>query len=146
MNKYTLVGLLLLAAHFVYGQTDRVKDEAQIRKAREASNAAIARHDAAGVVRDILPDYTITTGRGRHVAGRDSLTAFWKQTFAGMPGVVYRRIPLQVVISKNDTLAWETGRWEAAHSYSAGGNYSAMWRKVNGVWRTQAELFVSLEK
>ena len=146
MNRYTLVAILLLAVHFVCGQTNPAEEEAQIRKAREASNIAIARHDVVGVVRDILPDYTITTGRGRHVAGRDSLTAFWKQTFAGMPGVVYRRIPLQIVISKNDTLAWETGKWEAAHSYSAGGNYSAMWRKVEGVWRTQAELFVSLER
>lgn len=27
-----------------------------------------------------------------------------------------------------------------------GGNYSAMWRKIDGEWKLQAELFVSLKK
>jgi len=131
---------------FASGQTNPQKDEALIKAARVAGNTAIANHDVAGVVQNILPDFIIITGRAKQVAGRDSVAAFWRQTFAAMPGVQYVRMPLQVIISKNDSLAWETGRWTAIHSYSAGGNYSAMWRKINGAWKTQAELFVSLEK
>jgi hypothetical protein len=63
-----------------------------------------------------------------------------------MPGVVYHRHPLSIVISQNDSLAWETGKWTADHSYSHGGNYSAMWRKTGNSWKLAAELFVSLEK
>jgi hypothetical protein len=53
---------------------------------------------------------------------------------------------LSIVISQNDSLAWETGQWTADHSYSHGGNYSAMWRKTGNSWKLAAELFVSLEK
>lgn len=130
----------------ISAQSTPQADEALIRAARTASNKAIANHNVAGIVQNIMPDFIIVTGRGKQVAGRETVAAFWQQTFAQMPGVVYVRTPLQVIISKNDTLAWEAGKWTAIHSYSGGGNYSAQWRKSNGVWKTQAELFVSLEK
>jgi ketosteroid isomerase-like protein len=133
---------LLLVARCAMAQSA----DAQIRAARTASNEAIARYDASGVVRDMLMDYSIVTGRGQHVEGRDSVFAFWQKTFKVMPGVVYLRTPLSIVISKNDSLAWETGQWTAEHSYSKGGNYSAMWRKTKNSWKLAAELFVSLEK
>jgi ketosteroid isomerase-like protein len=120
--------------------------DALIRAARAASNEAIARHDAGSIVRDMLPDYSIVTGRGQHVQGRDSIFVFWQKTFKAMPGVVYIRTPAAITISKNDSLAWETGQWTAEHSYSSGGNYSAMWRKTATSWKLAAELFVSLEK
>ena len=143
MNKILLpLLLLLLVTRFGMAQSA----EARIRAARGASNEAIARHDADGIVRDMLQDYSIVTGRGQHVQGRDSLLAFWKVTFKAMPGVTYVRTPESIVISKNDSLAWETGHWTAEHSYSAGGKYSAMWRKSENSWKLAAELFVSLEK
>ena len=146
MARHLFTIALLLFTQLAFAQTSPAKDEALIKAARAASNAAIAEHDAAGIVQNLLLDFVIVTGRGTMVAGRDSVAAFWQKTFAQMPGVVYVRTPLQVTISKNDTLAWETGKWTAAHSYSGGGNYTAQWRKTNGVWQTRAELFVSLEK
>jgi hypothetical protein len=41
--------------------------------------------------------------------------------------------------------AWEKGTWEGFNTYSKGGEYSAMWRKVNDEWKLQAELFVALK-
>jgi len=137
--------LLLILLYFTRCASAQSAD-AQIRMARAASNEAIARHDAQGIVRDMLPDYSITTGRGQHLQGRDSMLVFWQKTFQAMPGVLYHRLPLSIVISQNDSLAWETGRWTAKHSYSRGGNYSAMWRKTGNAWKLAAELFVSLEK
>ena len=142
MNKrLPIIFLLLFGARCAIAQTV----EAQIRAVRAASNDAIARHDVDGVVRDMLPDYSIVTGRGQHVEGRDSVLALWRKTFNAMPGVVYLRTPASIVVSKNDSLAWETGQWVAQHSYSGGGNYSAMWRKKANSWKLAAELFVSLE-
>ena len=141
-KKLPLLFFLLICACCATAQSS----DALIRAARTASNEAIARHDASGIVRDMLPDYSIVTGRGQHVQGKDSVLAFWKKTFTAMPGVVYVRTPFDIVISKNDSLAWETGQWKAEHSYSAGGNYSAMWRKKDNSWKLAAELFVSLEK
>lgn len=138
--------LLLLVLLYFTRCASAQSSDAQIRVARAASNEAIARHDAQGIVRDMLPDYSIVTGRGQHLQGRDSMLVFWRKTFQAMPGVLYHRLPLSIVISQNDSLAWETGRWTAKHSYSCGGNYSAMWRKTGNAWKLAAELFVSLEK
>ena len=133
--------MLLPVVHCAMAQSA----EAQIRAARTASNEAISRHDADGIVRDMMPDYSIVTGRGQHVQGKDSLRVFWQETFKIMPGVVFRRTPVSIIISRNDSLAWESGHWIAEHSYSKGGNYSAMWRKTGNSWNLAAELFVSLE-
>ncbi len=146
MQKILLAAAFLLSAAALQAQTNAPKDIVAIKAARAASNKAIASHNVPGIVENFMPDYIIVTGRGKRVTGKDTVTAFWKQTFADMPGAVYVRTPLNITISKNDTLAWETGRWTAIHSYSGGGNYSAQWHKINGVWQTQAELFVSLEK
>jgi ketosteroid isomerase-like protein len=142
LNKLPLLFILVFGARYASAQSA----DAQIRAARAASNDAIARHDATGIVRDMLLDYSIVTGRGQHMQGRDSLLVFWQKTFQAMPGVVFRRNPLSIIISQNDSLAWETGQWTAERSYSHGGNYSAMWRKSENAWRLAAELFVSLEK
>lgn len=143
MNKSLPVLLLwlLFGSHGAMAQSA----EAQIRAIRMASNDAIARHDADAVVRNMLADYSIVTGRGQHVEGKDSVLLFWRKTFQVMPEVVFLRTPASIVISRNDSLAWETGLWTAEHSYSKGGNYSAMWRKQGNSWKLAAELFVSLE-
>ena len=143
MSKiFPVILLFLFSARYAMAQSA----EAQIKAVRMASNEAIARHDADGIVRNMLPDYSIVTGRGQHVDGKDSVLAFWRKTFKALPGVVYLRTPVSIVISRNDSLAWETGQWTAERSYSKGGNYSAMWRKSENSWRLAAELFVSLEK
>ena len=146
MYRYIALATLLFCGPAVNAQTNAVNDEAAIKAARQASNTAIASHDVAGIVKCLLPDYIITRGNGTQAISRDAVTNDWKKLFAANPQVNYVRTPLQINISKNDTLAWETGTWRAEHSYSAGGNYSAMWRKRNGIWMTQAELFVALEK
>ncbi len=142
LKKLPLLFVFVLCVHYATAQTA----DAQIRAVRAASNEAIARHDAQGIVRDMLQDYSIVTGKGQHMQGRDSMLVFWQKTFNVMPGVVYHRLALSIVISQNDSLAWETGQWTAEHSYSNGGNYSAMWRKTENSWKLAAELFVSLEK
>ena len=95
IKKLPLLFFLLLYTRCATAQSA----DALIRAARAASNKAIASHDVNGIVRDMLPDYSIVTGRGQHVQGRDSVFTFWQKTFKAMPGVVYflcggrRKIP-----------------------------------------------------
>jgi len=145
MYRYAIF-MLLFYSQLLSAQTNAAKDEGVIRATRQASNTAIAKHNVDGIIKYLLPDFTIIRGNATRAIGRDAIAEDWKKLFAANPQVKYVRTPLQITISKNDTLAWEVGTWRAEHSYSAGGNYSAMWRKRNGVWMTQAELFVSLEK
>jgi ketosteroid isomerase-like protein len=111
-----------------------------------ASNAAITRHDIDGMSKYWLPDFVQTIGRGITLTGRDTIIASWKALFKDNATVSYERKPISIAVGDNGIMAWETGFWTAKNSYSKGGNYSAMWRKIDGVWKLQAELFVSLKK
>jgi len=143
MIKYFLVFLLLTGPCFAIAQNTGADS---IRASRMASNAAIARHDIAGMAKYWLPDFVQTIGRGTSLTGKDTIVATWKQLFKTNPAVLYVRKPVTITVGDNGIMAWETGTWTAKSSYSKGGNYSAMWRKINGEWKLQAELFVSLRK
>lgn len=119
------------------------KDIEMIREARAASNAAIARQDAEGVAKFWMNDIVVISGEGGQYYGRSVLLKTFKKMFASSPAT-FERQPATIIIAKSGILAWETGNWR----YSTGdmyGNYSAMWRKINGKWLTQSELFVSLD-
>jgi len=145
MLRNLVVFILLLPAQIVFAQSMQ-DDIATIKASREASNAAIARHDIDAMSKYWLADFVQTIGRGSSLTGRDTIIGTWKQLFRTNSAVLYVRKPVQIVIGDNGIMAWETGTWEAKNSYSKGGNYSAMWRKIGGEWKLQAELFVSLRK
>lgn len=115
-----------------------------IKSLRAASNKAIAKHDIDALSKYWLDDMVLIRGNSSHLTGKDTIVAAWRQLFNDNPTVVYTRTPTQIMISKNDTLAWETGTWKAINSYSHGGKYSAMWKKTNHSWKILSELFVSL--
>jgi ketosteroid isomerase-like protein len=140
-----VVVIFLLIFQFTLAQGN-AGDVAAIKTARAASNKAIARHDIDGIAKYWLPDFTQTIGRGISMKGKDSIVASWKELFRTNATVSYVRKPIAIVVGDNGIMAWETGTWTAKNSYSRGGKYSAMWRKIDGAWKLQAELFVSLKK
>ncbi|MDB4903922.1 MAG: hypothetical protein JWQ63_3203 [Mucilaginibacter sp.] len=140
-----LVGFLLLT-QFAFAQGSEQEDINAIKASRGASNAAIAKHDVDGMSKYWLADFTQTIGRGTTLIGADAIIASWKELFKTNAIVSYVRSPVTITIGDNGIMAWETGSWTAKNSYSKGGNYSAMWRKIDGIWKIQAELFVSLKK
>jgi ketosteroid isomerase-like protein len=144
MKRFLFAVSFLLPVHFICAQQDKYAQVATIKSYREASNASIARHDIEGIAKYWLPDFVQVRGNASFMVGKDSIINSWTALFKSNREVIYIRNPSEIIISTNDTLAWEKGTWTAKKSYSNGGNYSAMWRKVNGVWRLQAELFVSL--
>lgn len=135
----------LLFCQMAFAQT--MSDEEIIRQARQASNEAIARQDVDAVAAFWWEDYVVITGRGRVAAGREANTAEWRKMLAEVPLTRFERTPSEIIISRNNPeLAWESGQWKGFNTYSAGGRYSAQWKKKNGQWKLQAELFVALEK
>ena len=122
---------------------DKNKDEADIRRARGASNAAIAAHDADGVARFWMKDIVVISGEGGQYSGKARLLSTFRKMFADSPSV-FERLPSEVIIGESSILAWETGKWHYKNE-RLHGNYSAMWRRINGVWLTQSELYVSLD-
>jgi uncharacterized protein (TIGR02246 family) len=123
----------------------KISDEQFIRDSRAASNAAIAKKDINGVSSFWLPDFVQVRGNGTSEKGKEAIVALWQQMFKTNPETSFVRTPSEVIINEKDaTMAWEKGTWEGINSYSKGGNYSAMWRKKDGAWKIQAELYVAL--
>jgi uncharacterized protein (TIGR02246 family) len=122
-------------------------DAREIRRRREASNAAIARHDSAGVVATFAPDVSVVTSTSAHYQGRDAYIAQFAAQFRTRPDVVYRRTPLEVKVFGPWRMASESGQWtgswtEPDGKVVVGGSYSAKWRQLNGEWFIESEIFV----
>jgi ketosteroid isomerase-like protein len=114
-----------------------------ILQSRSDSNAAIAAHNVAGVSKYWMDDMIVISGEGGQYIGKKALVKVFTQMFAADPPV-FERLPAEVIIAESGILAWETGAWNYKTDKFRG-NYAAMWRKINGIWLTQSELFVSLD-
>lgn len=122
-------------------------DETSIRAARARSNAAIAKHDVAGISAHWMPDVHIVTSTSAQGSGRDVNGQRMAEQFKRRSDTVYVRTPATVEINVPWAVASErgewTGRWtEPDGVVEIGGTYLAQWRKVDGGWLIQAELFV----
>jgi ketosteroid isomerase-like protein len=143
--KTFLFALLFISFQSTFAQN--IKEEELIRNARQYSNEAIAKRDIEGISKFWLDDFLIVRGGGVIVIGKEASKADWIKGFKETPQVYYERIPSEIIISKNNPdLAWESGNWKGFNTYSKGGRYSAQWKKKEGEWKLQAELFVALEK
>lgn len=120
-----------------------------IQALRSASNKAIARHDVDAVISFLNEDFVITVSTGYIVHGRDEMAKDFTEHFAEYPDVVYVRTPSDITLSEAYPLAIENGTWVGTRTdkngpLENGGQYTASWRKVDGVWKIQSELFVGL--
>lgn len=122
-------------------------DAALVRAARAASNAAIASHDVAGIARHWLSDVHIVTSTSAQGTGATVNGDRMAQQFERRPDTVYVRTPSAIEVFPAWQVASErgdwTGRWtEPDGVVEVAGTYLAQWRKVDGRWRIQAEVFV----
>ena len=123
------------------------QDARLIREAREKSNAAIAAHDAAGLAKTWMENFTVVTSTGATTSGREANRAAFAAQFASRPDVVYVRTPSEIELMPAWEVASERGTWTGQWTQPdgvtrIGGTYQAQWRKVNGEWLLQGELFV----
>lgn len=141
-----LVAFLLITGAGLAGQTT-VADESAVRAARSHSNAAIARHDVATMAAHWMLDYHVVSSTSVQASGREAYAKRTTETFARRPDTVWVRTTATVDVYVPWSVASErgewTGRWtEPDGVVEIGGTYLAQWRKVDGVWLIQAELFV----
>ncbi len=130
--------------------SDGASDEETIRKIRAESNAAIRAHDANGIAASFADPYQITTGSGKlyHDTPEEEVI-LWEELFAENSDVVYVRTPAQIEVSGYLPRAAENGNWVGNWTadkgpVEMGGSYSASWIKINGRWKIQSEMFVTL--
>lgn len=129
------------------GQTPAGGDAAAIRAARAASNAAIARHDVDGIAAQWTADISIVTSTGAQAATREENAARMRTQFARRPDTIYVRTPAVIDVFAAWQTASERGEWTGRWTEPDGvvniaGTYLAQWRRIDGQWRIQAEVFV----
>ena len=122
-------------------------DARAIRAQRERSNAAIARHDTAGVAAIFAPQVAVLTSNSVSMVGRDVNAERFADQFRTRPDVVYRRTPSEVKVFAPWRMASEQGRWAGSWTdvdgkVSVGGLYFAKWRQIAGTWLLESETFV----
>ena len=86
-------------------------DARAIRAQRERSNAAIARHDTAGVAAIFAPHVAVLTSNSVSMVGRDVNAERFADQFRTRPDVVYRRTPSEVKVFAQWRMASELGAY-----------------------------------
>ena len=122
-------------------------DEQSIREARARSNRAIAAHDLVAIAREWTADIHVVSSTSTQAAGRDANRERMATQFKNRPDTVYVRTPATIDVFAPWAVASERGEWtgkwtEPDGKLEIGGTYHAQWRKIDGHWLIQAELFV----
>ena len=121
----------------------------EITAARARSNAAIAAHDTAAIMREWMPDIHVTASTGSRTAGADANALSMQTQFTRRPDTKWVRTPVRIRVFDAWTVASEEGEWVGTWTdpdgpIRIGGTYLAQWRHTDGRWRIQAEVFVPL--
>ena len=147
-GRVASVAVATLCVTFHSGAAGQPTDEQMIRDARARSNAAIAAHDLAGITRVWMNDVHIVSSTSAQGTGRTENQQRMARQFANRPDTVYVRRPATIDIMPSWSVAAERGEWTGTWTEPDGrleisGTYLAQWRKLDGEWLIQAELFVA---
>jgi ketosteroid isomerase-like protein len=140
-----LMMLMITASVPVAGQPSQ--DETLIRETRARSNAAIAAHDPPAIARAWMDDVHVVSSTSAQTAGKQANQERMAQQFARRPDTIYVRKPVTIDVFAPWAVASERGEWtggwtEPDGKMTIGGTYLAQWRKINGQWLIQSEVFV----
>ena len=121
--------------------------EQVIRQRRASSNAAIAKHDTAGIGAILAQNVVVVTSNSTHSAGREDNLRRFADQFRTRKDVVYLRTPDEVRVFEPWVMASERGHWTGSWTdtdgkIQIGGSYFAKWRRVNGQWLVESETYV----
>ena len=146
-QRLALVLLLSATCAAVRAGAQPSDDERLIRQVRARSNAAIAAHDVAEIARAWLLDVHVVSSTSAQTAGAQANQQRMARQFEIRPDTVYVRTPNAVDVFAPWNVASERGDWvgrwtEADGKLEIGGTYQAQWRKIDGRWLIQAELYV----
>ncbi|NKI36364.1 nuclear transport factor 2 family protein [Wenzhouxiangella sp. XN79A] len=114
---------------------------------RAAFNDAIRDGDLAIVERVLVDDVVLVAGTHSDLfVGKDAQLDLWRREFSGSTDrLIYVRTPNCIRTSPVRPIALERGTWrgESPAGDFAAGSYSAKWRRIDGSWMLEAELFMT---
>lgn len=126
------------------GDTEAVE---RIRSQRAQFNQAIAKKNIEAIRLVLAEDVTTITGTDSDLFnGREMQLALWQSEFENADRAIYVRSTECVQISPTFPIAMEYGTWRGerpAKQNFATGSYSAKWRRVEGTWLLESEIFMT---
>lgn len=148
MRITSFVGVvLLISVVCTHSRMEAQTEEHTIRETRARSNAAIAAHDVPGIARAWMNDVHVVSSTSAQTAGSQANQQRMAAQFTNRPDTIYVRTPATVEVYSSWNVASERGEWvgrwtEPDGTLEIGGTYQAQWRKIDGRWLIQAELYV----
>jgi ketosteroid isomerase-like protein len=139
--------VMLIAVQGVALLAQAGADEKLIREARARSNAAIAAHDPPAIAQVWMDDVHVTSSTSAQASGRAANQERMAQQFARRPDTIYVRTPAAIDVYAAWAVAAERGEWagrwtEPDGAMEIAGTYLVQWRKIDGKWLIQSELYV----
>ncbi len=119
-----------------------------VRTQRQAFNQAIADKDIQAIKSIFHEDVLLVTGTDSDIySGAEAQLAIWGDDFTRADRAVYVRTPLCIRVSSVAPVALEHGHWRGervtgAENFAAG-SYAAKWRKLDGRWQLESEIFAT---
>jgi ketosteroid isomerase-like protein len=124
-----------------------------VRAQRTAFNEAIAAKDVEAVAATMHENILLVTGTASEVfTGRAAQLSLWRNDFENPGRAVYVRTTDCVRVSEVFPVALESGRWRGVREGQADGSgaksfaagvYAAKWRRVDGTWLLESEVFAT---
>lgn len=123
--------------------------ERAIRDQRAAFNRAIAAADLPAIAAVLADNVQMITGSDSiQVAGKQAHLDRWAEGFKDPNRLIYVRTTDRVTVSPLLPIALETGHGRGAASAQPndwiGGDYTAKWRCIDGVWKVEVETYVTM--
>jgi ketosteroid isomerase-like protein len=146
LPKNSRISVLFISA-LLTAAAQPASDEEHIRSVRDRSNAAIAKHDLDGIAAAWMDNVHVVSSTGAQGAGKAANLDRMAAQFKNRPDTIYVRRPVTIEVYAPWSVASERGDWtgkwtEPDGALEIGGTYQAQWRKIDGRWLIQAELFV----
>jgi ketosteroid isomerase-like protein len=144
--------LLLLSSPATWAQDhvepcDQGATAEAVADRRALFNQAIARAELDPIEALLADDVVLVAGTHSDLfVGKEVQLDLWRNEFASNPDrMVYERTPTCIHLSSLRPMAMERGRWigENRAGDQAAGRYSAKWRRVQGQWKLEAEIFMT---
>lgn len=120
---------------------------AAVEAQREAFNDAIANGDLDAIEQVLAADVVLVAGtHSDRFLDRAAQLEIWRDDFErNGDRLVYVRTPACLRLSTVGPMATERGSWRGENALGdfASGSYSAKWRRIDEVWRLEAEIFMT---
>ena len=143
-----LLGLLVALCAPITPSQSTDSDEAAIRTARRQMSESLSKREFAAIGQHLTDNVSITGPVWRTV-GREQVLKAYSALLTQRPDLIWSYEPQEIRINRDWWFASESGVWRETWGETDGltdlrGSYMALWRRAEGRWLLDAQVFIPL--